>query len=39
MSEPKNLWGGRFTGDADANQFLTRPEYRKPWVLPNPSEV
>lgn len=23
-----------FTGDADANQFLTRPEYRKPWLLP-----
>ena len=28
-----------FTGDADANQFLTRPEYRKPWVLPKLSEV
>jgi len=23
-----------FTGDADANQYLTRPEYRAPWVLP-----
>lgn len=23
-----------FTGDADANQYLTRPEYRKPWELP-----
>ena len=23
-----------FTGDADANQYLTRPEYRQPWVLP-----
>lgn len=23
-----------FVGDEDANQFLTRPEYRKPWVLP-----
>ncbi len=22
-----------FVGDNDANQFLTRPEYRKPWVL------
>jgi len=21
-------------GDDDANQYLTRPEYRKPWVLP-----
>jgi len=28
-----------FTGDADANQFLTRPEYRQPWVLPKASEV
>ena len=28
----------RFT-DEDANQFLTRAEYRKPWVLPKPSEV
>jgi predicted dehydrogenase len=25
---------GRFTGDDDANQFLTRPEYRQPWTLP-----
>ena len=23
-----------FAGDADANQFLTRAEYRKPWLLP-----
>jgi predicted dehydrogenase len=28
-----------FTGDTDANQFLTRPEYRRPWVLPKASEV
>jgi len=28
-----------FKNDADANQFLTRPEYRKPWVLPKLSEV
>jgi predicted dehydrogenase len=28
-----------FTGDADANQYLTRAEYRKPWVLPKASEV
>lgn len=28
-----------FTGDADANQFLTRPEYRKPWLLPKLSEL
>lgn len=28
-----------FTGDQDANQFLTRPEYRKPWTLPKISEV
>jgi len=28
-----------FTGDADANQYLTRPEYRKPWVLPKVSDV
>jgi predicted dehydrogenase len=23
-----------FPGDDEANKFLTRPEYRKPWVLP-----
>jgi hypothetical protein len=23
-----------FVGDDDANRFLTRAEYRKPWVLP-----
>lgn len=28
-----------FTGDADANQYLTRAEYRKPWVLPKISEL
>jgi predicted dehydrogenase len=28
-----------FTGDPDANQYLTRPEYRKPWVLPKISDV
>jgi predicted dehydrogenase len=28
-----------FKNDADANQFLTRAEYRKPWVLPKLSEV
>jgi len=28
-----------FRDDADANSFLTRPEYRKPWVLPKLSEV
>lgn len=25
---------GDFGADKDANQFLSRPEYRKPWVLP-----
>ncbi|MHC4405789.1 MAG: Gfo/Idh/MocA family protein [Planctomycetota bacterium] len=25
---------GTFPDDADANRWLTRPEYRKPWVLP-----
>ena len=29
----------RFIGDEDANQFLTRPEYRKPWVLPRIEDV
>ena len=24
-----------FVGDEEANQFLTRPEYRKPWTLPS----
>ena len=28
-----------FTSDSDANQFLTRVEYRKPWLLPKASEV
>jgi len=28
-----------FRGDAEANQFLTRAEYRKPWVLPKLDEV
>ena len=30
---------GRFIDDEDANQYLTRPEYRKPWVLPKISEL
>ena len=28
-----------FKGDKEANQFLTRPVYRKPWVLPKISEL
>ena len=28
-----------FAGDADANQFLTRAEYRKPWVLPKLADL
>jgi predicted dehydrogenase len=28
-----------FVGDEDAGQYLTRPEYRKPWVLPAISEL
>ncbi|HWA98080.1 MAG TPA: Gfo/Idh/MocA family oxidoreductase [Pirellulales bacterium] len=28
-----------FTGDDEANQYRTRAEYRKPWVLPKPAEV
>jgi predicted dehydrogenase len=28
-----------FTGDADANQYLTRAEYRKPWLLPKLADV
>jgi hypothetical protein len=28
-----------FIGDEAANQYLTRPEYRKPWVLPAISEL
>ena len=28
-----------FAGDADANQYLTRAEYRKPWLLPKLSEL
>jgi len=28
-----------FIGDADANQYVTRAEYRKPYVLPKLSEV
>lgn len=29
--DPENC---EFIGDEDANQFLTRPEYRQPWTLP-----
>jgi predicted dehydrogenase len=29
----------QFVGDADANQYLTRPVYRRPWVLPALNEV
>ena len=29
----------RFTGDEDAERFLTRSEYRKPWVLPSLAEL
>jgi hypothetical protein len=28
----------QFTDD-EANQFRTRAEYRKPWVLPKPEDV
>ena len=28
-----------FLDDAEANQYLTRPEYRKPWVLPKIADV
>lgn len=28
-----------FVGDAEANQYLTRPEYRAPWRLPKIDEV
>lgn len=28
-----------FVDDQQANQYLTRPEYRKPWTLPKPTEV
>ena len=28
-----------FIGDEEANQFLTRPEYRPPWLLPAISEL
>jgi predicted dehydrogenase len=29
----------KFVGDADANQYLTRAEYRKPFLLPKVTEV
>ncbi len=29
----------QFVDDEDANQYLTRPEYRKPWVLPKIEEL
>ena len=29
----------RFLGDDDANQYLTRPEYRAPWLLPKIAEL
>ena len=28
-----------FIGDDDANQYLTRPEYRAPWTLPKIEEL
>ncbi|HUT89105.1 MAG TPA: Gfo/Idh/MocA family oxidoreductase [Thermoguttaceae bacterium] len=28
-----------FRGDEEASQYLTRPEYRKPWVLPKIAEL
>jgi predicted dehydrogenase len=28
-----------FTGDADANQYLTRAEYRSPWLLPKIADL
>jgi hypothetical protein len=28
-----------FSGDSEANQFLSRAEYRKPWVLPSLNEI
>lgn len=28
-----------FRGDADANQYITRPVYRQPWVLPSLDQV
>jgi len=28
-----------FVGDAEANQYLSRPEYRKPWTLPKLADV
>ncbi|HEX3726704.1 MAG TPA: hypothetical protein VHV08_10700, partial [Pirellulales bacterium] len=28
-----------FIGDPEANQYLTRPEYRKPWTLPKLADV
>jgi predicted dehydrogenase len=28
-----------FDGDTDANRYLARPEYRRPWVLPKISDV
>jgi len=28
-----------FTGDAEANRWLTRPEYRAPWRLPKIEEL
>lgn len=29
----------QFLGDADADQFLTRPVYRKPWTLPDLKDI
>jgi hypothetical protein len=30
---------GDFGADEEANRYLARPEYRKPWVLPAISEL
>jgi len=34
--DPQNY---RFLGDEEANGFLTRPQYREPWVLPSLEEI
>jgi hypothetical protein len=28
-----------FGADAEANQYLTRPEYRSPWLLPKIADL
>ena len=39
LDKLQRLAEARPKDDADANRFLTRAEYRRPWLLPKMSDV